>query len=75
MTQPLKVKKIGLNRLHRVRNLLVDLRRAWFRRVFGMDLHPTVQMSLSAKLKTCSAGVIVSSSSKAKAAARWRTHT
>ena len=50
MTQHLKARKIGLNRLHRVRNLLVDLRRAWFRRVFGMDLHPTVQMSLSAKL-------------------------
>jgi acetyltransferase-like isoleucine patch superfamily enzyme len=50
MSEPLKAKKIGLNRLHRLRGLLVGLRREWFRRVFGMDIHPSVQMSLSAKL-------------------------
>ncbi len=44
-----KARKRGLNKLSGLRNLLIDVRRAWYRRVWGMDLHPTVQFSLSAK--------------------------
>ena len=45
-----KARRRGLNRIAGIRNGLVALRRAWFRRVWGMDLDPTVQISLSAKL-------------------------
>ncbi|HQS68478.1 MULTISPECIES: DapH/DapD/GlmU-related protein [unclassified Novosphingobium] len=41
---------MNLNKLSKLRNFLVSLRRRFFTRVFGMDIHPTVQMSLSAKL-------------------------
>jgi acetyltransferase-like isoleucine patch superfamily enzyme len=40
---------MSLNRLSGVRNLLVSLKRAFYVRVLKMDLHPTVQLSLSAK--------------------------
>jgi acetyltransferase-like isoleucine patch superfamily enzyme len=39
----------GLNRLGRLRHALVSLKRAYYRRVWGMDLHPTCQFSLSAQ--------------------------
>lgn len=42
----------GINRLWRIRNIIVGSRRLFFVRVFGMDIDPTVQMSLSAKLDT-----------------------
>ena len=45
-----KATRRGLNRLKGLRNLLVTLRRLYFTQVWGMDLHPSVQMSLSAKL-------------------------
>ena len=45
-----KARRRGLNRLSGLRNALVGLRREWCRRVWGMDIHPSVQMSLSAKL-------------------------
>lgn len=41
---------MNLNKLSSLRNVLVNARRNMFIRVFGMDIHPTVQMSLSAKL-------------------------
>ena len=41
---------MSLNKLSGLRNFLVSLRRRFFTRVFGMDIHPTVQMSLSATL-------------------------
>lgn len=41
---------MNLNKLSGLRNVLVNARRNMFVRVFGMDIHPTVQMSLSAKL-------------------------
>ena len=48
--QPMKkAKRRGLNRLSGLRNLIVDARRFWFRRAWGMDIHPTAQFSLSAK--------------------------
>jgi len=40
---------MSLNRLSGLRNLLVTAKRTLFVRVFGMDIHPTVQLSLSAK--------------------------
>ncbi len=40
---------MSLNRLSGVRNLLVSLKRAFYVLVLKMDLHPTVQLSLSAK--------------------------
>ena len=47
--RPAKARALGLNRLLPLRNALVDLRRAFLVRVWGMDIHPTAQMSLSAK--------------------------
>lgn len=40
---------MSLNKLSGVRNLLVIAKRTVFVRVFGMDIHPTAQLSLSAK--------------------------
>jgi len=40
---------MSLNDLSGLRNLLVAVKRIFFVRVFGMDIHPTVQLSLSAK--------------------------
>ena len=44
-----KARKRGLNKLSFLRNLLIDAKRAWYRRFWRMDIHPTVQFSLSAK--------------------------
>jgi acetyltransferase-like isoleucine patch superfamily enzyme len=55
-----KARKQGLNRLYLLRNLLVSCRRLYLRHVWGMDLHPTCQISLSAKFdKTFPKGVHV----------------
>ena len=60
MKTHLKAKKRGLNRLGALRHVLVSLRLWYLRRVFGMDLHPSCQISLSAKLDlTYPAGVHV----------------
>lgn len=49
-TEPYKkVRRRGLNRLASLRNLLVNGRRWYLRQVWGMDIHPTAQFSLSAK--------------------------
>lgn len=40
---------MNLRQFHKLRTLAVDLRRFWLRRVWGLDLHPTVNMSMSAK--------------------------
>lgn len=57
---PKKAKKRGLNKLGALRNLLVGLRRTGLTRVWGMDIHPTAQLSLSAKFdKTFPVGVHV----------------
>lgn len=48
----------SLNRLRPLRLFLVGLRRTIYTRVWGMDLHPTVEMSMSARLDiTYPAGV------------------
>lgn len=40
---------MSLNKLSGIRNVLVDIKRAFFNRVLGMNIHPTAQLSLSAK--------------------------
>lgn len=51
MTPPVhrKARRRGLNHLSGLRNLLVGVRRWWLVRIWGMDIHPTAQMSMSAK--------------------------
>lgn len=70
-----KARRRGLNRLSWLRNLLVDLRRLWLRRVWGMDIHPTAQFSLSAKFdRTFPIGVHVGAYSYVAFEARILTH-
>ncbi len=45
-----KVKRQGLNKLSILRNFLVGSRRFYYRKIWKMDIHPTAQLSLSAKL-------------------------
>lgn len=40
---------MSLNRLRKLRKTLVWCRRTWLRRVWGLDIDPTAEMSLSAK--------------------------
>jgi len=44
-----KIKKRGMARLAPLRNLLVGAKRLFLIKAFGMDIHPSVQFSLSAK--------------------------
>ncbi|MGB3313150.1 MAG: acyltransferase [Albidovulum sp.] len=70
-----KVRKRGLNRLGRLRNLLVSLRRVWLRRVWGMDIHDTAQFSMSTKFdRTFPVGVHVGPNSYIAFEARILTH-
>ncbi|WP_084782599.1 acyltransferase [Roseivivax halodurans] len=70
-----KAKKRGLNRLSGLRNLLVSMRRTYYVRAWGMDIHPTVQMSLSAKLdRTFPPGVHVGARSYLAFDSRILTH-
>jgi len=39
----------SLNQLRKLRKALVWTKRSWLRKIWGMDIHPTVEMSLSAK--------------------------
>lgn len=59
-----KARRRGLNRLWWLRRILVRSRVFLCRRVYGMDLHPTVEMSLSARLdRTFPIGVHVAEAS------------
>lgn len=70
-----KARKRGLNRLGGLRNLLVSAKRQWYRRVWGMDIHPTAQFSLSAKFdRTFPIGVHVGPYSYVAFDARILTH-
>ena len=70
-----KARKRGLNRLSGLRNALVRGRLEWCRRVWGMDLDPTVQMSLSARLdRTFPIGVHVGPRSYLAFESRILTH-
>lgn len=40
----------SLNAFRNIRNALLDLRRLWYIKVWGMDIHPGARFSLSAKL-------------------------
>lgn len=40
---------MNLNRFKKFRGILVDVKRGWLRRFWKMDIHPSVQMSLSAR--------------------------
>lgn len=74
--QPMKkARRRGLNRLSGLRNLIVDAKRLWYRRVWGMDIHPTAQFSLSAKFdRTFPIGVHVGAHSYIAFDARILTH-
>jgi acetyltransferase-like isoleucine patch superfamily enzyme len=70
-----KAKKRGLNHLSGLRNGLVKLRRWWLVRVWGMDIHPTAQLSMSAKFdRTFPPGVHVGAHSWIAFEARILTH-
>ena len=69
------MRKQGLNRLGALRNLLVGIRRRYLVAVWGMDIHETVQMSLSAKLdRTYPKGVHIGAFSYIAFNARILTH-
>jgi acetyltransferase-like isoleucine patch superfamily enzyme len=70
-----KARRRGLNRLKGLRNILVGLRRVWCKRVWGMDLDPSAQFSLSAKFdRTFPIGVHVGADSYIAFEARILTH-
>ncbi len=70
-----KARKRGLNRLGGLRNLLVSAKRLWYRRIWGMDIHPTAQFSLSAKFdRTFPIGVHVGPYSYIAFNVRFLTH-
>lgn len=70
-----KVRRRGLNRLAWLRAALVGLRRGWLVRVWGMDIHPTAQLSLSARFdRTFPIGVHVGAHSFVAFEARILTH-
>jgi len=72
---PRKAKKRGINRLSSLRNLLVRMRRNFYVKAFGMDIDPTVEMSLSAKLdRTFPPGVHVGAYSYLAFESRILTH-
>ncbi len=78
MTQQTSFKKAkpqGLSRLAGLRNLLITLKRWAYRSIWGMDIHPTVQFSLSAKFdRTFPKGVHVGAHSYIAFDARILTH-
>ena len=49
-TPTAKAKRRGLNRLQWLRRVLVGSKRTIYRRLLGMDVHPTAELSLSARL-------------------------
>lgn len=70
-----KAKRRGLNRLWWLRNGLISLYRVYYTRVWGMDIHPTAQFSLSAKFdRTFPKGVHIGRTSYVAFDARILTH-
>jgi acetyltransferase-like isoleucine patch superfamily enzyme len=75
MTQHLKAKKRGLNRLAALRRILVNARRLYYTRLWGMDIHATAEFSLSAKFdRTFAKGVHIGAHSYVAFGARILTH-
>lgn len=65
----------SLNKLRKVRRLLVDFKRWRATKLWGMDIHPTVDMSLSAYLdRTYPPGVHIGAHSYIAFEARILTH-
>lgn len=70
-----KAKRRGLNRIKEVRNFIIGLRRQWLVKVWGMDIHPTVQLSMSAKLdRTFPEGVHIGAHTMVAFEARIMAH-
>ena len=64
-----------LNRLNRLRRRLVDLRILWLRRVWGMDIHPTANLSFSARFdRNWPAGIHVGAHTYIAFEAKLLTH-
>ena len=75
MTDYKKAKKRGLNRLRALRRILVESKRWYYNRLWGMDIHPTAEFSLSAKFdRTYAKGVHVGAYSYIAFDARILTH-
>jgi acetyltransferase-like isoleucine patch superfamily enzyme len=72
---PAKARRRGLNRLKGVRRILISLRRLYLTRLWGMDIDPTAQFSLSAKFdQTFPLGVHVGAETHIAFEARILTH-
>ena len=70
-----KANRRGLNRLQSLRNLLVKMKRVIYVHIWGMDIHPTAQFSLSAKFdRTFPIGVHIGSQTYIAFEARILTH-
>jgi len=70
-----KARRRGFNRLKGLRNALVGLRRLYLTRVWGMDIDPTAQFSLSAKFdRTFPIGIHVGPATYIAFEARILTH-
>ncbi len=70
-----KAHRRGLNRLKGLRNLLIVAQRLIYTKVWGMDIHPSAQFSLSAQFdRTFPLGVHVGAQSYVAFEARILTH-
>lgn len=70
-----KARKRGLNRLAGLRRILINTKRYYLTRLWGMDIDPTVEFSLSAKFdRTFAPGVHVGEYSYVAFEARILTH-
>jgi acetyltransferase-like isoleucine patch superfamily enzyme len=70
-----KARRRGFNRLKGLRNALVSLRRLYLVKLWGMDIDPTSQMSLSASMdRTFPIGVHIGPGSYIAFEARILTH-
>ena len=75
MTEYRKARKRGLNRLRWLRRLLVEAKRWYYNRLWGMDIHPTAEFSLSARFdRTFAKGVHVGAYSYVAFDVRILTH-
>jgi acetyltransferase-like isoleucine patch superfamily enzyme len=75
MTEMKKTKKRGLNRLRHLRTVLIDTKRIYYNKLWGMHIHETAQFSLSAKFDlTHSKGVYVGAYSYIAFDVRILTH-
>lgn len=77
MSKPVlkKARRRGLNRLKGLRNLLITGKRLVLTRIWGMDIDPTAQFSLSAKFdRTFPPGVHIGAQSYVAFEARILTH-